>query len=275
MAVEIHNESEKSLMKHVRNPVFYFIPCLLILFSLTSCSFFDRIPDMVFGPDEVSPESLEARMTISYLKDQNNAVETFKGIGRIKAWEKNKSRIARVAWLGSGARKLRIEVLDLISRPMASIVCDGEQFCFLSHADQKFYKRNTTNPNLKDILFISVNAYEVIALLAGRIPIREHRSATLTKEPSGYLLILKSGWGNTLERIYLDETKTSVHKIEMFDTFGSLSYQAEFGKIKEIGGHRIPFHLALSNDEDAGFQLRIDRYWVNVPVSFSKFKLNP
>ncbi|MDM8550798.1 hypothetical protein QUF72_11995 [Desulfobacterales bacterium HSG2] len=209
------------------------------------------------------------------LKDRNDALKSFKGIGKIKLRDKNIFHAVRVAWLGTRTGKLRIEVLDVSGRPAASIASDGKWFYFLSHAEQRFYKKRAADPSLKKIVLIPVKSSDIITLLGGRIPIRDHNSVSIIKDTFGHTLVLKAGFGNIREKIYLDQSKTTVYKIEMFDIFGSLTYRAEFGKVQDVKDYRIPFRMKLSDDKDKSFQLRIDRYWADVPVSPPKFVLTP
>jgi len=245
-------------------PYCYFI--LLIVFCFTSsCS------TLFHSLREQEKNQIEAQCLLLALKNRNNSLKSFKGIGKIKLWDKNISHAVRVAWLGTQTGKLRIEVLDVSGRPAASIASDGKWFYFLSHAEQRFYKKRASNPSLKKIVLIPVKSSDIISLLGGRIPIRDHNSVSIIKDT----LILKAGFGNICEKIYFDQSKTTIYKIEVFDIFGSLTYRAEFGKVKKVKNYRIPFRMKLSDDKDKGFQLRIDRYWADVPVSPPKFVLTP
>jgi outer membrane lipoprotein-sorting protein len=219
------------------------------------------------------PASVEAQALIASVKDKNQNLTNFKGIGKITLWNKNKFQTTRVAWLGSYPGKLRIEALSVSGQPLASIAGDGEWFYYRNYKD--FYKKRSTDPSLQKIVAIPVTSGDIVEMLSGRIPVREHHSASLAKDKSGYILTLQSKWGGVPEKIFWDETKSLVRKIEMFNTFGTLEYRAEFGLLQTVNSYPIPFQIVLSNDEDMGFQLDISKCWTGITIPPSKFVLTP
>ncbi|QTA92186.1 DUF4292 [Desulfonema magnum] len=241
---------------------------LIMLFFISACT---PVSPRV---SKTSVDSAEAQHLLTSLKNKNHTLNSFKGIGKIKIWDKDKFQIARVAWLGAAPGKLRIEALNVSGQPVASIAGDGKWFYYRNHDD--FYKKQASDPSLKKIVSVPVRSSDIFSMLAGRVPIQEHHLALIVKHESEYVLELQSKWGNIIEKIYFDTSKTIVSKIEMFDAFGSLTYRAAFGRIRTIGDYQIPFTLELSDDDDdAGFQLHISNYWTGVPVPPSKFILTP
>ncbi|UCE51435.1 MAG: DUF4292 domain-containing protein [Desulfobacterales bacterium] len=221
----------------------------------------------------------EARRLVSTLETKNSSLKNFKGIGTIKVWNNDIIKIdERVAWIGS--EPLKISIVVLISGfPAVKLASDGEWFYYLEIRGRQvlFKKTHATNANLKRLIAIPVHPNDVITLLTGRIPMREHHSAYIkeNKSDSGYVLILKKRWWGIIEKIYLNEAKSRVRQIELFNRSGSLVYRVVFEKIKEIQGYRLPFRLRISNDDGADCQLDIDRYWADVSVTPSTFVLTP
>lgn len=240
----------------------------------SSCSgFIGRYPQKAFDAKEI-----EARNLLLELNNINEKLTTFKGIGRIKLSDKGTTRRVRSAWIGSATGKLRIEVLGVSGRPVASLASDGRWIYFNLHYRQRYFKERATNASLKNIISLPVKSSDVIALLAGRVPVREHDYATVEKNKSGegYVLILKKGWGGrVLEKIYLDKTKKVANMLEIYSITGSLVFRAGFNKMQTINGYRVPLNLVISNDNDVNFQLFIEKYWAEVPVSPSMFVLMP
>jgi hypothetical protein len=52
-------------------------------------------------------------------------------------------------------------------------------------------------------------------------------------------------------------------------------YRLELIGMQEIKSYRVPYRLRVSNDDGAGFQLDLDRYWADATVSPSVFTLTP
>ena len=253
---------------HLRVTLFF----ILIGFGLTACS------TMTVGLSGTE-EDRETRNLISILEAQNNQLKNFKGIGTIKVWNHGRIQIdERVAWVGSQPLKISIAVL-ISGYPAVKISSDGEWFYYLESQGEKSYfkKIQTTNANLKRLISIPIRSDDVITLLTGKVPIREYHQAQLKEDASGdgYILILRKRWWGIIEKIYIDESKSQVHQIEMFDRGGSLTYRASFEKIKDIQGYRVPFRLKISNDDGADCRLEIDRYWADITVTPSMFVLTP
>ena len=225
---------------------------------------------------ENSGDLADTQNLLSVFQNKNNNLKTFKGIGKIKLWNKNLSHTVRVAWLGEEPEKLRIGIMSIAGQPAASVASNGQFLYFVSHVLHQFYKKEEKDPNLREILSLPVKFRDIIAILRGCIPVREFNSLSMEKNMSGngYVLILKKRWGNIVEKIFTDESRTRIFKIELFDT-EELSYRVEFDNFQDIKGFQIPFDLKFSNNAGEGFQFYIERYWSNIGIAPSKFVLSP
>jgi hypothetical protein len=222
---------------------------------------------------------IEARTLLASLSNQNNLLKSFKGIGKIKIRQNGKLKIdERVAWIGSETTKLSI-VLLISGHPAVKMTSDGEWFYYYeARPDQPLYKKiPATDANLKRIIMIPVKTSDIIQLLAGRVPLREHHSAFLERQDSGagYVLVLKRRWWGVVEKILLDEARSRVLQVEFYNRSGSLIYLAQFDEMQTVKEYRVPSRLIISNAAGADFQLDVDRYWADVDVSSSMFVLNP
>ena len=76
-------------------PVWIIVLAALLLAGCSSLS--RKTPD----PEDLAAMA-EARMVLLALGNQNDKLTNFKGIGKIKVWQKGKKRIdERIAWIGS------------------------------------------------------------------------------------------------------------------------------------------------------------------------------
>ena len=272
---------------------------LIGIFLFSSCStIISRIPEK---PGDLEALS-EVGELISYLKNQNFHLKTFKGVGRITFWENEKKDLTtRVAWVGSMPDRLRIALRSISGQPVVSFASDGQWLYLLNHTRGKFYKRRSGNSTMKKFFPIPVESDDIVNILAGRVSVdtfdsavviknsppggrphvtsNRHAALSTHKEPcaheDGYILVLKKGWGNICQKIYLDANRKQVRKVEKFYSTGDLKYRAEFKKMQDIEGYRVPFRLVFSAHDGSGFQLDVDRYWAGVSVSPSLFVLTP
>ena len=243
----------------------------------------------------------ETKAVISILKNQNHTLKTIKGVGKLTFLESEKKEMAtRIAWVASTPDKFRVALSSVSGHPMVSAASDGQWFYFVSHASGDFYKKRSSNVNMKRFFSISIKSEDIADILFGRIPVVEYDSAVLMEKRSikdrsgkaverseisslnndtkgnrnGYILLLKNRWRNIREKIYLND-KENPYKIEMFDLTGEIVYRVEFIRMQEVDSYRVPYRIKVSNDHGAGFQLDIDRYWANAAVSPPVFTLAP
>jgi hypothetical protein len=275
------------------------IPLFIGMFFLSACS--TIAPMVPGGPGDLKTLS-EAGEIVSYLKNQNLHLKTFKGMGRITFLENEKKDLTtRVAWAGSVPDRLRVVLRSVSGQPVVSVASDGQWIYLVDHTRGKFYKQHSGGSTMKRFFSIPVTPDDIVNLLAGRVPVDNYDSAAVlrnngspgamsgsaschravsnqeeTCEPEdGYILVLKKGWGNTCQKIYLDASRKQVRKVESFYLTGNLKYRAEFKTMQDIEGYRVPSRLVLTSHDGSGFQLDVDRYWADVSVSPSLFVLTP
>jgi len=253
---------------------------LSLIFSLVAVSFlFSSCANFIGRIPEKSSGHVEAANLLSFVNKKNQNLKTFKGIGTIKLWHNNNHRIdERVAWAGADPSSLRIVVL-VSSHPAIKFSTDGNFLYYLDLTTKPpfFKKIRSTDASLDRLVSIPIRSSDVVSLLSGRIPIHDHTSAGLIKNKlkKGYILVLKKRWRGVIEKIYLNENKSDIKKIEIFKPDGSLKYRATFKTMQYIKGYHVPLKLAISNDDGTGFTLDIERYMADATVSPSMFVLSP
>ena len=220
-----------------------------------------------------------AQEVVSRLKIQNQELKSFKGIGKIKLWLEGELKLdERIAWIGADPTKLSIVVL-VSGYPAIKIANDGKWFYYYeANQDKSIYKKiRATDASLERLLSIKIDPGDIIALLKGRVPLREHDSAFLFQDNTtdGHVLILKKKWWGVTEKVFLDEEKTQVLLIEFYSRSGSITYRAQFEGMQNISGYEVPSRLNLFNKERSTIQLDIQSYWTDVPVSPEMFVLSP
>jgi hypothetical protein len=252
------------------------IPHLVAVVLLISCAVFRPARELEITPaDKVN----EVRDLLSALKTKNDSLRNFKGIGNIKVSQKGQFYLdQRVAWIGEKPVKLSIAVL-VSGYPAIKLATDGEWLYYLeTHGTQtEFKKIRASDPNLKTIISIPIPSSDVVRLLSGCIPMPEFDSVAFIKEEAvhGFVLVLKEKWWGIRQKIFFDENRSQVYRIDTFQRSGALMYRAEIERIQWVGGFEVPFRLKLSADNGNDFQLDIDRCWVNVELPPSAFVLTP
>jgi len=221
----------------------------------------------------------EARAVLARLRSHNARLKNFKGIGKLKVRQHGKLKIdERIAWIGSETAKISIVIL-IGGHPAVRLASDGKWFYYYEVAEGKpIYKRiAASDASLKRIISLPIQIGDILNLLAGRAPIRQHDSAFLKVQEAtqDYELVLKKRWWGITEIIYLDETKTRVHQVKFYNRSGALIYRVEFDEMQMINGYSIPARLSITNDEDVDLELDVNRFWADIEVTSSMFVLNP
>jgi hypothetical protein len=250
---------------------------LFIAVFFSACSFFtERI---VEEPTELLDTAAitEVNHLLSTIRLKNRNLKTFKGIGKITFWEEDKKSItSRIAWVGSDSDMIRIAILNISGQPLLTLADDGQWFYFLSHTDNSFYKKRSSYSNLKKAIQIPIKPVEIVSLLAGRIPLYEYHTAHIIRnKKQGYVIVLKKRSGNVIQKIYLNEDKKDVKKVELFDVNEKLLYFVVIDSQQKINKYHVPFKLSVSSDNGNGFKIDVYKYWADVSVRPSMFVLTP
>jgi len=243
---------------------------------LSGCAILSESLGPQLAAEDTSPSAVEARLVLERLGKTNAALKNFKGVGRLTIRKDGKVQMdERLAWVGSDPLKLSV-VLFAAGFPAVRMAGDGEWFYFQDgeSPDAPVKKVRSSDPDFKRLLSIPIQASDILELMRGRIPIREHRSARLQPLASGngYALLLMKTWG-VHQKIFLDETQSVVRQTEVYDSSGNMLFQANFLEMQLVDGYKVPLRLAVSNDEKVVVQLVVERYWADVPVTPSMFVL--
>lgn len=227
-------------------------------------------PSITADPDEINS-------LLSMITKRNEGLETVKGIGKAIVTTNGKTNPIRIAWVASRPDKIRFELLGIPGQSSASLSFDGEYYYFSSQREEGIFKGESDGAMLESIISISINAQDVIDILAGRIPVIDFDSAVIEDdgENHGYTLTLQQDWFGRSQKIYFDSRKTKIKKSEIFSFTGSLEYRVEFEKMTNVNNYLLPFVFSLSNEEGAFFRWETERSYTNVPVSPSAFVLKP
>jgi hypothetical protein len=245
------------------------LTCLIFIYS---CQSITRKGACFDNPDSAS----EASAFISELKTKNETVCAVKGIGKISLWDSNGIQKFRAAWIGSTDGRLRIEMLGLPGQPVAKFIYDGKKYYLISPLDAKSYQESCGDSDLKPLTGISISSEDVMLYLSGSIPLYECEDPVFQdgSQDCRNIISLKKNWHGVVEKIYLDDLRNHVAKVEKYH-WGSLVYRVNLGFFQKMDGYEMPFLLNFSDGNKKGFGIEVERCWRDVPVKPEMFSIDP
>jgi hypothetical protein len=212
------------------------------------------------------------------IREKNQSITQFKGIGTIKLARAGHIRIdERMAWAMVFPDKMRIEIRAISGVSLASLAYNGKRLSVSIPSENRFIEEKTRNAKLTKLIAIPIRAHDLMQTLAGRIPVRQNYKLLMVKEAGTYpfTLVLSNRWNTVIQKIYLDATLKNVEGFAMFNQHGSLEYQVLYKKMQKIGEYHLPSRFKIASRKGDAMQIDVDRYWLNIPISPSLFKLMP
>jgi len=265
-------------MRIIHGNLPHLVPVAILLVFFIGCSgLSDSLSREKHPPDAAARAEIQA--VLSTLNRHNAGLTNFKGKGKITVRQKGRLKFKeKVYWVGSETSKISI-VLLIGGYPAVKMASDGKWFYYyeVGEGEPIYRKIAASDASLKRIISISIQTDDVLSLIAGRVPIHEYHRAILEPQQAkpGYVLVLKKRWWGVAEKIYLDQTKTQVQQVEFYNRSGSLIYRARFDEMQMIKEYRVPARLSITNGTDADFELEVNAFWTDVPVTPSMFVLKP
>ena len=246
---------------------------LIIFLFVTGCSSLQKKED---GPESMTI-SPAAEALYNRLQSQNTQLHSFKGTGRIRIEDANGTQRARIMWAGYGREKLRLEIMGATGQSMLSFAYDGERIYLISHAENRFYAKRSSDASLEKLISVPISVSESLDLLAGRIPMEKQLLpiSVHVKEDGEQILVLKSLERNARQKnIILNAASGAIRRIEALGKDERLEYQAEFIQMQNVSGFEVPRELRISASTQASLQIIVERFWPNVVIPESLFVLD-
>ncbi|MFO7839239.1 MAG: hypothetical protein R6X08_07060 [Desulfosalsimonadaceae bacterium] len=243
--------------------------CCLAVFFLAACH--PRLSRQIDFADS------KAGSLLRLLNTRNKGLETFKGIGSLRVWNAQGVQTTRIAWLAALDGRMRAVVMGPAGNPLMRFSYDGRSLYFASADREGVRQKGCEDPGLQHILDVPVSIGELIVLLAGRVPVYDYKEAALVRSRSGAgppkQLVLTNEWSGLREKIRLRPDRQSAASVAIYEG-EDLRYQAKLADYRQVNGFSLPGRIVVSGAGAAGFALRAERIWTNVPVEDEQFVIS-
>ncbi len=229
------------------------------------------------APSAVKPPAgaADGRQLVAQLAKTNRGLAAVKGVGSFTLWMQGGSRNARVAWIAAAPSRIRLQVFGLLGQGQLSLAADGRRIYYHSLSDGRFYSRGADDPDLEKVVGFPINVSDLVALLMGRVPLRDHSRTRVLRDAEhsgGIILCLDRFWGGIREKIYFD-ADGRVRRVDFFGVTGRLRYRAETGAVCMVDGFALPRQLLLTGRGGRRLRLAVSRCWANPVLAPDVFTL--
>jgi len=225
------------------------------------------------SPTRAGPDAGRILASLRQCKDH---LESFRGVGRFKAFRNTGAKSFRIAWIGSQPQSLRVETLGPWGQPVATFIINGSSLFLHSRQDNRYFKGDATVRNLSRFVSMPVRAEDLFGLLSGQPPVIAFHHAKIRAsrgEGGGWLLSLYKKWGRLIEKIWLaDDTKT-VERVEVFDDRGNLRYTIQFSDFHQMESSCLPHRIAISDLDGPLWSLTVEKFRTNVSIPDGAYTL--
>ncbi|MEJ2041127.1 MAG: hypothetical protein P8X55_19695 [Desulfosarcinaceae bacterium] len=182
-----------------------------------------------------------ARQLIGTLAAQNADLNQFKGLLNLKVEEKGRTLAGRAAWAAVIPNRLRVEWLNMMGQPIASLAGDGRTLTYRIHGDDTIHRLRQSRDVLDKIIHIPIGVDDMVTLLAGRPLLPSY--AVAREIPS-------EGDGRA---------------------DGTLRYRLVWNDWNKRGAFVVPKRILVESGTGGKVALSIQRFWPNVPIAPSSF----
>ncbi len=171
--------------------------------------------------------------------------------------------------------KLRIEWLNMMGQPLTTLSGDGERITIFSRTDNKVHRLRQSPTAMEPLIHIPVGIEELQRALVGRFPLPAEAAVQLQEGPDGVdLLILKNRWHNVVETLHVERPTCRVLNMKAFNGQGVLLYKVQWAQWKNEGAYFVPVKVVFESESRQRLILTMDRFWPDVDVPESIFKLD-
>jgi outer membrane biogenesis lipoprotein LolB len=212
-----------------------------------------------------------ARQLIGTLAAQNADLNQFKGLLNLKVEEKGRTLAGRAAWAAVIPNRLRVEWLNMMGQPIASLAGDGRTLTYRIHGDDTIHRLRQSRDVLDKIIHIPIGVDDMVTLLAGRPLLPSYAVAReMPSEGDGRVIVLKNRWHRTVACFWLNGSD-ELHEQETYNADGTLRYRLVWNDWNKRGAFVVPKRILVESGTGGKVALSIQRFWPNVPIAPSSF----
>ena len=221
------------------------------------------------------PENPQARQILVRLSGNNSELKRFKALAHVRMELDGRGVSGRIAMAAVVPDKLRIEWLNLMGQPLTCLAGDGEMITIFSYTDNKVHRLRQSPTAMEKLIHIPIGIEDLQRILTGRFPLPADVAVQLEEAPNDIdILILRNRWHNIVASLRVDRLTSRVLDMKTFSGQGDLLYEIQWAQWQHEGAYLVPVKVVFESKSRQRVELTMDRFWPDVDVPESIFKLD-
>lgn len=204
-----------------------------------------------------------ARQLMNSLAMQNAGLEQVKGLLNLKLEAKGASLSGRAGWAAAVPDRLRVEWLNMMGQPVASLAGDGQTLTIHNYHENTIHHLRQSRSALDQLIHLPIGIEDLVAVLVGRPLMPAYVAAQQTSlKGNERTIVLKNRWHMPLTRFWFNETGELLRQ-EVYETDGALRYRLKWLAWNKSGAYTVPKKVLVETDSGETLTLSMERFWPN------------
>ena len=195
------------------------------------------------------PEDLpRSEDILQIVKKRDEAVQSMRGLMSLLVRSGQKKLHIEEAFQVQKPAKIRIEALGLFGQPVFFLASDGITLFLFLPDEKRLYVGDSSASNISDVLPVSLELYEIVDILTGKIPFIDSRLQSASYDQKEGLMVIDLTPHQAIssnQRLWVDIQKGTVVRGELRDGEGQLKWRVIFDRFQEIQGILTPTTIKI------------------------------
>ena len=234
------------------------IPVRLVLVVL-SMVFLNHCAWLVAPP----ADDQAARQLMNSLAARNAGLEQVKGLLNLRLEAKGRVLTGRAGWAAAVPDRLRIEWLNMMGQPVASLAGDGQTLTIHNYHENTIHHLRQSRSVLDQLIHLPIGIEDLVAVLVGR-PLMPAYVAAQEKplNEDERTIVLKNRWHMPLTRFWFNGAGELLRQ-EVYEPDGALRYRLKWLAWNKSGAYTVPKKVLVETDSGDTLTLSMERFLPN------------
>ncbi len=244
----------------------------LMVFAWALCGCHGKRPSLPVVSQE---DAALAQALCRRILQVNSDVRTVRGVGSLQLCRQDGCQGGRLAWIGKTPAKVRLVLMGVAGRPVATYAHDGRWQYLLMHQDRRLVRKPATDPLIRQLVSVDLMPQMLLGFILGRLPVCPDGQRRLFHSSPAQGEILSVACPDYTDRIFMASGDRLYNGMERLDRSGRRVFRIFFEGWQKVDGAWIPRRVRINGDNKDALVLGIDDCRLNMPIDADRFVLRP